>query len=215
VFNPTDHCPAYVVPAEIAGPAMEKERADEAQYAQLVKYNVAVAPIHSGLDGGMNRVFLAQVGGAIPPARVPPPGALPSQQPPTAVADNGDGSLASKLFGGVFGTKSAQTQVAATDAATQERGAETATTGTTPKAKPTPHNTETVPSVRLRPSKSDVAKNDAQKSAPQQTAAAKPKPAPAQQEANAEPLSPSGGTISGAQPTVPTGSFSGRWGGLQ
>src|SRR5271156_604294 len=212
VFNPTGRCPAYVVPAEIAGLTMEKERADEAQYAQLVKYNVAVAPIHSGLDGGMNRVFMAQVGGSIPPARVPPPGAQPSH--PTAPADS-DGSLASKLFGGVFGTKSAQTQVAATDSATQERGAETATTGTTPKAKPTPHSTETVASVRLRPSKSDVAKSDTAKSAPLQTAAAKPKPAPAQQEANAEPLPPSGGTISGAQPTVPTGSFSGRWGGLQ
>ena len=216
VFNPTGHCPAYVVAAEIAGPAMEKERADEAQYAQLVRSNLAVAPVHSGLDGGMNRVFLAQVGGVIPPARVPPPGALPSQPPPVAVAESGGGSLASKLFGGVFGPRSTQTQVAATNSAIQERGAETATTGTTPKARSTPHNnTQTVAAVKLRPGKSDVAKNDAQKSAPQQTAAAKPKPAPTQREANAEPLPPSGGTISGAQPTVPTGSFSGRWGGLQ
>jgi murein L,D-transpeptidase YafK len=213
VFSPTGHCPAYVVPAEIAGPAMEKERADEAQFAQLVRSKLAVAPVHSGLDGGMNRVFLAQVGGTIPPARVPPPGALPSQPPPVAVADSGD-SLASKLFGGVF---SRPTQVATTEPAPQE----TATTGTT-RPRPAPHNnTDTVATVRLRPSKTDVAKNDAQKSAPQQqqsvpqqTAAVKPKPAPAQKEANAEPP-PSGGTMSGAQPTVSSGSFSGRWGGLQ
>jgi murein L,D-transpeptidase YafK len=222
LFNPTGRCPAYVVAAEIAGPAMEKERTDEAQYAQLVRTNLAVAPVHSGLDGGMNRVFLAQVGGAIPPARVPPPGALPSQPPPVATADSGDGSLASKLFGGVFGSRS--TQVAATDSSTQERGAEAATTGTTPKAKSGPRNdTETVAAAKARPSKSVVARSDAPKSdapksdtpksAPQQTAAAKPK-SPTQQEASAEPLPPSGGTISGAQPTVPTGSFDGRWGGL-
>ncbi len=131
MFNPTGHCPAYVVPAEIAGPAMEKERADEAQFAQLVRSNLAVAPVHSGLDGGMNRVFLAQVGGTIPPARVPPPGALPSQPPPVAVADSGD----------VAGEQTVRrrfrrgpTQVAATEPAPGARS-ETATTGTTPKAK--------------------------------------------------------------------------------
>ena len=75
-FSPTGHCPAYVVNPEIAGPALEREHTDEVQYAALVKANDSVAPIHSGLDGGMNRVFLAQVGGSIPPARVPPPGGL-------------------------------------------------------------------------------------------------------------------------------------------
>ena len=96
IFNPTGRCPAYVVNPEIAGPAMEKTHADEVQYATLVKANTWTAPIHSGLDGGMNRVFLAQVGGSIPPARVPPPTAntaLPPQPAPvgTAVADNNGG----------------------------------------------------------------------------------------------------------------------------
>ena len=212
VFNPTGRCPAFVVNPEIAGPALEKEHADEIQYAQFVKQNFPVAPVRSGIDGGMNRVFLAQVGGSLPPARVPAP--LPSQPPPVTTADNGDGSLASKLFGGVFGSRS--TQVAATDAATQERGAEAPTTGTTPKVQTAPRNdTEAVATLKLRPSKSVVAKTDAPKSAPQQTATAKPKSAPAQQEANAEPMPASGGTIGGAQPTVPTGSFDSRWGGLQ
>ena len=55
----------------------------------------------------MNRVFLAQVGGSIPPARVPPPGAngLPAQPPPVAVADNNGQSLAGKIFGGFFGVE--------------------------------------------------------------------------------------------------------------
>src|SRR5271154_4218489 len=39
IFNPTGRCPAFVVNPEIAGPALEKSHADEAQYAQLVKSN--------------------------------------------------------------------------------------------------------------------------------------------------------------------------------
>ena len=131
IFNSTGRCPAYVVNPEIAGPALEKSHADEVQYAALVKANSWTAPVHSGLDGGMNRVFLAQVGGRIPPARVPPPGAngLPAQPPPVAVADNNGQSLAGKIFGGFFGAK---TQVAAADSGTQERGSEPAATGATP-----------------------------------------------------------------------------------
>ena len=60
VFDPTGKCPAFVVNPKIARLAQEKQNADEAEYAQLVKAGVSVAPIHSGLDGGMNKVFLAQ-----------------------------------------------------------------------------------------------------------------------------------------------------------
>ena len=223
IFNPAGHCPAYVVNPEIAGPAMEKSHADEVQYAALVKANTWTAPVHSGLDGGMNRVFLAQVGGNIPPARVPPPtaNALPPQPPPvgTAVADNNGGSepsLANKIFGGFLGPK---TQVAATDVGTQERGPGPSTTGATatPKAKPHAEPTAVAEAkangLGLR--KTDTAKAERAKSEPQpQQLAAKPKPAPAQQEANAAAPSASA-TMSGAQPVVPSGNFDSRWGGLQ
>jgi murein L,D-transpeptidase YafK len=207
IFNSTGRCPAYVVNPEIAGPALEKSHADEVQYAALVKANTWTAPVHSGLDGGMNRVFLAQVGGRIPPARVPPPGAngLPSQPPPVAVADNNGQSLAGKIFGGFFGSK---TQVAAADSATQERGSEPAATGTTPKPKPRAERTtvaEAKPKLDLR--KSDT-KPDPQPQQQQQVVA-KPNPAP-QREANA-----AAATMEGAQPVVRTGSFDSRWGGLQ
>src|SRR5580704_13466104 len=82
----------------------------------------------------MNRVFLAQVGGSIPPARVPPSKSQPS--PPT---DNND-SFASRLFG-LFGWKSApRTQVASADSNTLERGAHSAATGSilAPKIKAAP-----------------------------------------------------------------------------
>src|SRR5262249_56629839 len=76
--------------------------------------------IHSGLDGGMNYVFLAQVGGTIPPARVP----FGTQASPEK-----NGSFASRLLGW-FGWKSAsQTQVASADPTILERGAHSAATG--------------------------------------------------------------------------------------
>ena len=54
---PADPCPAFVVNPKIAQPALEKQRADDAAYAQLVKDNVPAVPIHTGLDGGMNAAF--------------------------------------------------------------------------------------------------------------------------------------------------------------
>jgi hypothetical protein len=101
VFDPNGQCPAFVVNPKIARASLQKQRADEVEYAQLVKDNVSVAPIHSGLDGGMNTVFHTQFPGMIVPlARVLPPGSgirLP-QLPPVPWTDN-DGSFASKFFG--------------------------------------------------------------------------------------------------------------------
>src|SRR5262249_2549329 len=64
-FNPTGKCPAFVVHPKIAGPALEKQRADELAYSQLVEDDVSTAPIYSGLDGGMNDAFLARYPGRI------------------------------------------------------------------------------------------------------------------------------------------------------
>jgi murein L,D-transpeptidase YafK len=132
VFDPTGKCPAFVVNPEIARPAREKQNADEVEYAQLVEANVSVAPIHSGLDGGMNKVFLAQFPVSILLARAP--GSQLSELPPVPWADN-DGSLASKLFGVPFESKpTSRRQVASTDSATREGGADSSTTGSTAAA---------------------------------------------------------------------------------
>jgi hypothetical protein len=103
VFDPTGKCPAFVVNPKIARPALEKQHADDVEYAQLVKDNVSVVPIYSGLDGGMNKVFLAQFPGSIIPlARVLlANGYQLPQMAPIPYADN-DGSVASRLFGSVF-----------------------------------------------------------------------------------------------------------------
>jgi murein L,D-transpeptidase YafK len=122
VFDPTDRCPAFVIDPKIARPALEKQHADEAEYAQLVEDGVPVAPIYSGLDGGMNEVFLARFPGRIPLAMV-----LPARfplLPPVPWVDN-NGSWTSKYFGALLGSKAASpAQFASTDLTTQqpERG---------------------------------------------------------------------------------------------
>ena len=97
-FNPTGKCPAFVVNPKIARRALEKQRADEVEYAQLVEDNVPVAPIYSGLDGGMNEVFLARFPGRVTLAKVLPYASHLPQLPPVPWVDD-DGSLTSKLFG--------------------------------------------------------------------------------------------------------------------
>jgi hypothetical protein len=146
----------------------------------------------------MNRVFLAQVGGSIPPARVPPSKSQPS--PPT---DNND-SFASRLFG-LFGWKSApRTQVASADSTTLERGAHSAATGSilAPKIKSAPQG-YTVASATPNEPYTNESPNDVPEM--QQTFAVLPM-SPQQEAASA--------TVS-MLPTEPAASFESRWNGLQ
>jgi hypothetical protein len=101
VFNPTDKCPGFVVNPEIARQALEKQRTDELEYAQLLEDDVPAAPIYSGLDGGMNEVFLARFPGRVTLSKVQPYASYLPKLPPIPWVDN-DGSLTSKLFGTLF-----------------------------------------------------------------------------------------------------------------
>ena len=98
VFNPTGKCPAFVVNPQIARRALEKQRADELEYAQLLQDNVPAAPIYSGLDGGMNQAFLARFPGRIMLAKVLPYASYLPHLPPIAWTDS-DGSVTRKWFG--------------------------------------------------------------------------------------------------------------------
>jgi murein L,D-transpeptidase YafK len=100
-FKPTGTCPAFVVNPKIARLALQKQRADEVEYAQLLKDNVPAAPIYSGLDGGMNKVFLARFPGRVTLAKVLPYASYLPQLPPIPWVDE-DGSLTSKFFGTLF-----------------------------------------------------------------------------------------------------------------
>jgi hypothetical protein len=97
VFNPSGQCPDFVVNRKIAPRALEKQRTDELEYAQLLEDNVPAAPIYSGLDGGMNKVFLARFPGRVTLSYA---SHLP-ELPPIPWVDN-DGSLTSKWFGTLF-----------------------------------------------------------------------------------------------------------------
>jgi murein L,D-transpeptidase YafK len=101
VFNPTGKCPAFVVNPKIARLAAEKQRADELEYAQLLEDDVPVAPMYSGLDGGMNKVFLTRYPGRVTLARVLPYASYLPHLPPIPWVDD-DGSLTSKFFGICF-----------------------------------------------------------------------------------------------------------------
>ena len=101
VFNPTDKCPAFVVNPQIARRALEKQRTDELEYAQLLQDNLPTAPIYSGLDGGMNPAFLAQYPGRVMLAKVLPYASYLPHLPPIPWIDN-EGSLTSKWFGASF-----------------------------------------------------------------------------------------------------------------
>jgi murein L,D-transpeptidase YafK len=101
VFDPTGKCPAFVVNPKIARRALEKQRTDELEYAQLLKEDVPAAPIYSGLDGGMNEVFLARFPGRVTLAKVLPYASRLPQLPPIPWIDD-DGSLTSKFFGTSF-----------------------------------------------------------------------------------------------------------------
>src|SRR5437870_2758734 len=91
VFNPTDKCPAFVVNPKIAQPVLEKQRTDEVEYAQLLEDNVPAAPIYSGLDGGMNEIFLTRFPGRVTLAKVLPYASHLPKLPPMRWVDN-DGS---------------------------------------------------------------------------------------------------------------------------
>lgn len=98
VFNGNEKCPPFVVNPEIARRALEKQRADERAYAQLVEDNVPTAPIYSGLDGGMNKAFLAKFPGRVTLAKVMPYASYLPQLPPIPWIEQ-DGSLTSRWFG--------------------------------------------------------------------------------------------------------------------
>ena len=171
VFDPTGKCPAFVVNPKIARLALEKQRADEVEYAQLVRDDVPVAPIYSGLDGGMNKIFLARYPDRIIPlARVlPPTGSQLPEMPAIPWTDN-NSSLASRFFGASPESKPPpQVQVAATSSTTHEGSADSPTAGSTatPATKPAPQSQVGVAAKPTSgaPSEAPAARNELQQTA--------------------------------------------------
>jgi murein L,D-transpeptidase YafK len=120
-FRPTAACPKFQLDPTIASAVMEKEQKDERQFAELVRANVPEAPLATGTDGGMNRVFLAKLDnmtytydnnghihvppqqpGRLPPAISPPRGSETETAAAIAEAPPQPGSQLNNVFGSLF-----------------------------------------------------------------------------------------------------------------
>ncbi len=109
-FSASDPCPPYRVPAEIASAVREKQYRDEIQTAELINRGVPTAPVKTGVDGGMNKVFLAalrkekdfidadgRIAAFNPPTKLPgtiPPHVNPPREP-ASTGSTGGWALAS------------------------------------------------------------------------------------------------------------------------
>ena len=60
-FDPKGRCPAYKMPDEIATLVSEKQRHDDQEFNALVARGTPTAPVKTGVDGGMNELFLAKL----------------------------------------------------------------------------------------------------------------------------------------------------------
>jgi hypothetical protein len=101
VFNPTGACPAFVVNPKIVRPALEKQRADEVEYAQLVEDNVSVAPIYRTRRRN-ERGFPRTLSGQSNIVRESVSACISTAAIATRPLVDNDGSLASRLFGTSF-----------------------------------------------------------------------------------------------------------------
>jgi hypothetical protein len=223
-FTPTGRCPQYDIDPTIAEAVQEKQRHDEVAFADLVKDNVAVAPLESGTDGGMNRVFASKLDnptytydneghmhvppqqpGRLPPALSPPRGSETETTAAIAQAPALAGSGVRSFFSGLFssGSNAEQQQpLAGAPVRAANAGA----------VKPKPQlalRERPAMAAGLRPKAKEPANAEPTRPEPQLAQTAKPAP---QQQAAAFAPPPSGGLISGAQPVVPAGSFNNRWG---
>jgi len=96
-FSASGKCPVYEVDPEIASLVQDKERKDDATFAELSRRNVATAPIKTNADGGMHPVFVAavkrnQLGVAPSDAFLAstPPGTIPATVRPPRIQELAD-----------------------------------------------------------------------------------------------------------------------------
>jgi murein L,D-transpeptidase YafK len=120
-FTPTGRCPKFQLDPSIASAVAAKQQKDNYEFAALVRANVAVAPLDTGTDGGMNRVFVAKLDvptytydssghihvppqqpGRLPPAISPPQGSESDMSAAIAEAPQPPGSQVRNLFGSLF-----------------------------------------------------------------------------------------------------------------
>jgi murein L,D-transpeptidase YafK len=230
-FSAAETCPAYTVPQQIASAVRNKERRDEAQFAQLVSRGVPTVATTTEGQGGMNATYLAALrahggpgndistgSGTIPghvhPPAEPSPGfsaaslfsfASPASRPAQVQVASATPSASggTGVLGKLFGyQREAQPETHATAAPSAQPKSKPPTT--TAGTAHTAAKTGTPPGGAHKPAAEGkkIATAKAQSSPAQKTASA---------ETDAKPAS-TGNLLSGAAPTVPAGSFDSRFG---
>ncbi len=224
-FNPAGKCPVYQVPEDIAQAVQDKEARDDAEYTQLVAHNEPTAPMHRGIDGGMNAVFAAK---------------LPDGQ--TGLSDSNTADLAVASYSTTPSTlpqtvnpphapepvvavappppaPTPATRVASADSSAKSEGFFTSlarkigignsdTTASPPPPKPRVVEAKNVapkPAPAPRPA-------ETRPTEPKPAATAQAKPAP---QAEQSPTTTANATMAGAQPIVSGSSFDSRFSALK
>jgi len=216
-FDAAGRCPAYEVDKELVQAVAQKQKSDDAQFAQLVQRNTPTVPVVTGRDGGMHQTFLAKLA----PRSV--------RDPDGSVRYEVDPAAAAKLGSYVKPPREPDVPAAETTAATSApRAAETKTAAAVPQegplsrlvsgwfggnqASPEPVKTAAAPPPKPAKPRPAAAAAIAAKPNPQphQEAAAVPAPAPVRTTAA------SGASLmSGATPVVSSDSFESRFGPLR
>jgi len=223
-FDPKGRCPAYTVPDEIASAVSQKQQRDERDFASLAARGTPTAPIKTGADGGMNKLFLAKLrsqdkfdeGGRIfslaSTARVPdmgnnvnpPKGSLESDAisaapaPPPARLASADGGALPAAAGSTASSQDAIDRVSRWLGFGAGEPAPPPPATAVPAAKPKPE-TKAAP----RPA-----------AGARKPAAAPTPPAAVPASAAAQPAAPTPtppALIAGAQPVISSNSFETRW----
>ena len=229
VFEASSKCPVYIVPTQLASAVRAKQDADQAEFDKLVSKGTPMVQLNTGVDGGMHRIFAANVPGGntglsdagpsrsalnekerapgtIPLDHVNPPrGPVTSPDEPlvASAASNGESN-------GFFSSLARKTGLS---------NASTETTAATTQ----------MPTTVARPKVADAksakpARNETNKSEAKQVAAAKPALKPAvsgsHQTAAAasavmapasSPAATQSSMVAGAQPIVSANSFDSRF----
>jgi murein L,D-transpeptidase YafK len=234
-FDPRQPCPAYRVPEEIASAVAAKQQKDDREFAALVARNTPTVAIKTGVDGGMNQLFLAKLradenrlnamspiisfgpgqhvpamGNNVNPPRPPDADtATASVAPPPPRVASADTGQSRSTVGGLFSTSSwfggHDNPPPSAQPAPMPKPRPTAVAN----AEPAPHHPQHAAAHPTPPARPQVAER---KTAPPQAPAQQAAPAPTAAAAPAPAPAPS--LIAGAAPVVSASSFESRWGGL-
>jgi murein L,D-transpeptidase YafK len=227
-------CPAYHMRDEVAALVSAKQHKDDREFSALVARNTPTVPFNTGVDGGMNKLFLAKVraeenkltssspvfalgeqhvpamGNNVNPPHLPDTATTASVAPPARVVATADAGTSHSTFGNLlpnkwFGQGDTPPAHAQNQPATPPRSRPVAEA----KVEPRHHPHEARAAAHPAPTRPQIAER---KPAPRQA------PAPAAPTASAAaapwpaPAAQTPALMAGAAPVVSGNNFNSRWG---